>query len=76
MKRHITFLALFISGISDASQEIMFHEAGANTYVVELVSSTSMSEEKGLETIANAAIKKCGDKPTHFGNIALVLKNN
>ncbi|MBX2868663.1 MAG: hypothetical protein KTR18_08310 [Acidiferrobacterales bacterium] len=67
MKFLITFLALCISGISSASEEIKFHDGGNNTYVVELISSEDIGEKKGLEIIENAAAKKCGDKPAHFG---------
>ena len=67
MKLHISFLALLFSGISFASQDITFHEAGNNTYVIELISSNNIGEQKGLEIIANAATKKCGDMPAHFG---------
>ncbi|PCJ11401.1 MAG: hypothetical protein COB04_19130 [Gammaproteobacteria bacterium] len=67
MKFLITFLALCVSGISSASEEIKFHDGGNDTYVVELISSEDIGEKKGLEIIGNAATKKCGDKSAHFG---------
>jgi len=68
MKLLITALAILISGFSSASEEIKFHdERGNNTYVVELITSEDIGEKRGLEIIAHAATRKCGDKPTHLG---------
>ncbi|PCJ12429.1 MAG: hypothetical protein COB04_17805 [Gammaproteobacteria bacterium] len=68
MKFLVTLLALSISGFLSASEEIKFHDGGRNnTYVVELISSEDIGEKRGLEIIANAATKKCGENPTQYG---------
>lgn len=67
MKTLILLQALFISAISSASEVIKFHDGSNNTYIVVLISSKDIGEKQGLEVIANAATKKCGNKPVHLG---------
>ncbi|MBX2847314.1 MAG: DUF4019 domain-containing protein [Acidiferrobacterales bacterium] len=76
MKLLITSLAILISEISFASEEIKFHDEADNTYVVELISSDEIDEKKGLDIIANAALNKCGDESAHLGQYRFQGKQN